>query len=140
MSLLDFLHPNYWLSLRIPYVGSGAGRILFVFFAVMIITGIIIRILGANRKKTHRKLAKLLKQIAVLLLTMGIIGVILYFFSYEEIRFLGARFWYTVWLLSTLIWTGVIVYYAKKKVPGMLIEEKEKLEREKYLPRRKKKK
>ena len=140
MSIIDYLHPNYWLSLHIPHVSSGAGRLLFVFFSLMVIVGVVVRVMSANRKKTHRRMSVLLSRVSVLLLTMGIIGAVLYFFSYEEARFLGSRFWYPVWILSTLIWTGLITYYTKKKVPGMLIEEKERLEREKYLPGRKKKK
>ena len=49
---------------------------------------------------------------------MGILGLMLFFFSFEEIPLLGARFWYLIWALGVGVWVALIVRYVVKVIPA----------------------
>jgi len=75
-----------------------------------------------------------------MLISMGLFGLVLYFLSFEGIPFLGARFWYPVWLVSVLGWGAWIFYYARVTIPERRKQSGARKHIDKYLPRRKKKK
>ena len=65
---------------------------------------------------------------------MGVIGLLLAFMSYENVRFLGDRFWYALWMVGLLAWVLWIAWYALKRLPAMREAERARREKEKYLP------
>lgn len=71
---------------------------------------------------------------------MGIIGLVLFFFSYERIPFLGMRVWFIVWGLGLVAWIITSVIYACKTVPCLRRQAAAKEEQMKYFPKGKKKK
>ena len=62
----------------------------------------------------------------------------LYFFSFERIRFFGAKFWYVVWFIIAAIWFSYLLK-AFKKVPEIKEQAVQNKEKYKYFPPRKKK-
>lgn len=138
MSFLEFLNPINWFSLTIPNV-DGPGRFLFVFFAVLFIAGIVVRMNATKLRKIKKHFSKFLTSLATLFLTMSSLGGLLYFFSYERVRFFGARFWYPVWVIAFVIWLVLVIIYVKRKIPAFEHADKKQAEINKYLPSRKKK-
>ena len=122
-----------WLTVDVPDTTSLAWRVAFGLFAVLFLAGIAVRI-AVSRAKDRSRLP-LLRRIAKLCIAMGTIGLVLGFFSFENIRLLGARFWYPVWVIGALVWAAFIVKYAMRELPAMNAAAKERQEKEKYLPK-----
>lgn len=103
----------------------------------MLILGAIIRMV-ATRRTEDRHVTATFNRVGRMGVTMGIIGLIIYFFTYQEIPFLGSRFWYLFWGVGCVIWIMSIVHYVKKIIPEERQREVELFERSKYLPGKKK--
>lgn len=134
--LRPLLHPSYWLTLEPPAVYSGSGRAYVLLFVGMLVASVVIRRFHVSRAK-DRPQAEVFRRVASMLAWMGVVGGVLFFFSYEQIRMMGARFWYLVWLLGVAAWTAAIVRYAKRDVPNARMRDEERRARDKYLPNRK---
>lgn len=129
-----FLQPSYWLTLSAPEVVGWLGNVVLAVFVVMLVAGIVGRIV-VDRKSTDRYQREIGGRIASMLITMGILGAILFFFSFERIQLFGARFWYPVWILATVVWTGFIVRYVKRDIPAQKVRAQRLHAQSKYLPR-----
>ncbi|MBI5793738.1 hypothetical protein HZA87_01450 [Candidatus Uhrbacteria bacterium] len=133
-----FLQPTYWLTMNPPEVGGLLGSVTFVVFVFVFILGIVGHLV-ADRRGSDRFMREVGHKIATLFVVMGLLGVLLFFFSFEEIRLFGARFWYLVWAIGLLMWVFLIFRYVKWTVPTMRERETLRHANQKYLPGRKKK-
>ncbi len=124
----------YWLTLQPPEVGGLLGGLVFGLFVLFLVFGIIGRIV-VDRKGDDRYKRDVGSRISSLLVTMGLLGVILFFFSFEGIQLFGARFWYPLWVLATLVWVFFLVRYVKRDIPAKREREERLREQGKYLPR-----
>ena len=129
--------PSYWFTLDPPAVWTGAGSSLAVIFVGMLVASVVVRRMKLPQA-TDRHQANVYRRVISLLFTMGLVGLILFFFSFQEIRLFGARFLYLVWIAGTAWWAIAIARYAKLDVPEARARETARREREKYLPKRKK--
>ncbi len=130
----SFFQPMYWLTLQPPEVGGLLGGLVFGLFVLFLVFGIIGRIV-VDRKGDDRYKRDVGSRISSLLVTMGLLGVILFFFSFEGIQLFGARFWYPLWVLATLVWVFFLVRYVKRDIPAKREREERLREQGKYLPR-----
>jgi hypothetical protein len=135
--LRPLLSPSYWFTLNPPAVWQGAGRSLVVIFLGMVVASIVIRRMKLPRAK-DRYQAAMYRRLADMLSTMGGVGVALFFFSFQQIRLLGARPLYVLWVIGLIVWIALIVRYVKKIAPADRAREIERREKEKYLPGRRK--
>lgn len=133
----SFLLPSYWFSLQLPEVTRGPGFVFLIIFLVLLIVGLVLRAI-AMQKQNEKYGAMIVRRFVSLCFTMAVLGLFLSFFGFERVRFFGARFWYPIWVVITVLWFGLNVWFMKKRVPGMRMKEKERLEREKYMPGKKK--
>ena len=130
----SFFQPSYWLTLSAPEVGGVLGTLVFAVFVVSFVLGLVGRIV-VDRKSTDRYKRDIGSRIAGLLMTMGILGAVLFFFSFERIQLFGARFWYPVWALATVVWVAFIVRYALRDIPAKKAHAQRLHAQSKYLPR-----
>ena len=137
--MLSFFRPMYWLTMNPPQVGGLLGNVVFLVFVLCVVLGIIGHIV-TDRHKKDRYVRQIGKRISTLLVTMGILGVLLYFFSFEGIRLFGARFWYPVWMIITAVWVLLIIRFVKKDIPQAQQQTQARKAVTKYLPHRKIKK
>lgn len=117
-----------------PEVGGLLGTITFILFIAFFIFGIVGRIV-ADRKGDDRHVRDIGNRISTLLVTMGVIGMILFFFSFEQIDLFGARFWYPTWVVTVLVWTFFIVRYVKRDIPAKKSRSEKLRAHAKYLPK-----
>jgi len=129
-------HLDFWTNLQPAALSTVFERGFFFLFALLIIFGSLSRILSRSRKDDYL-LVKAYRYLGQLLLTMGVLGMLWFFFSFEEIYFFGARFWFLVWLLVSLAWLGWIIRYVKVTVPRMRQMGAAKKDSNKYLPKKK---
>lgn len=134
-NLQPLVSPSFWFDLTPTAMSPLFDKMFFVLFALLVITASAARMVADNRleDKYHKIIALRAANIA---LTTGILGFIIYFLTYEEIQFLGARFWFLVLLLGVIIAVVRLLRYAKKDVPAKRKHEQSKAEVNKYLPRR----
>jgi prepilin signal peptidase PulO-like enzyme (type II secretory pathway) len=62
-----------------------------------------------------------------------IIGIVFFFFNYQQVPFLSARFWLAIWAILIIIWLFYLIKKLKK-IPKEKEKIKEKENFNKYLP------
>jgi hypothetical protein len=131
-----FLTPSFWFSLQAVSIVAGAGRILLFLFLAMVLSGVTARIRA--RGIADRFAKTVWRRAARLLVAMGLLGLVFAFFGYEDVQFLGARFWYLAWFAVTALWAASIARYALRVAPVERLSDAERRARDKYLPPSKK--
>ncbi|MBM5789873.1 hypothetical protein FJZ23_02175 [Candidatus Parcubacteria bacterium] len=133
-----FFDASAWFTFAPAQVGGTSGRIIFGVFLLLFVLGLVARMVALHKTQDHH-LRELGLRVGSLCITMGVLGVLLSFFSYERIRLFGARFWYLLWLIGLIVWAAFLARYAYKTVPMLKAREVEQEERRKYLPSRRRK-
>ncbi len=124
--LLDL---NFWFALRPTAPSDQTTIFLAIGFAVFLALAIVCGAM-AKTKKQNPPLIKLLRKLKKMFSTMGLVGFVVLFFSYEQIYLLGSRFWFLFWFIGLVVWAVFVILYAVKKMP----KEKNELEKkQKYL-------
>lgn len=135
IDLTPILNPSFWLNLTPVGLSPVFERAFFLAFSGLILFGAVARIVAKN-KKDDRYLVQTYQKLASMLVTMGFVGMGIFFFTYEEIYLFGARFWYILWLVGLVAWAVNIVRYAKVVVPKAKEEATNKATFNKYIPKR----
>jgi hypothetical protein len=134
---MEFFKPTYWFTMNAPEVGGLLGTIVFAVFVVCFVLGIVGHLV-AERKGSDRFVREVGHRISTLLVVMGLLGVLLFFFSFEGIRMFGARFWYPLWGLGFLVWLFFLARSARG-IPQVREREAQRRANQKYIPPRHKK-
>ncbi|HBR80811.1 MAG: hypothetical protein UX09_C0031G0005 [Candidatus Uhrbacteria bacterium GW2011_GWE2_45_35] len=138
MDFTTILQPKYWLSLTPAPLSSLSEKLLLAFFTMVFVVGIVLRFVE-RRKNISRFKARAFYLASQLGLTMGAVGLLIFFFSFENVRLFGARFWYLFWVIGVVVWLVYILRDYYKVSPKKLQNEEKRRQREKYLPKKKKK-
>ncbi len=120
-----------------PEVTGTLGTVVFILFVLCFVLGIVGRIV-TDRKEQDRFKREIGGRISTLLISMGFLGLLLFFFGFERVQFFGARFWYPVWLLITGVWAYYIVRYVRVEIPAVKARSASRLAAGAYLPKSKK--
>lgn len=121
-----------------PEVNGALGTIVFVVFLLFFVFGIVGRVV-TDRRGGDRLVKKMGGKISTLFLTMGLAGIVLFFFSFESVQLFGARLWYPLWVIATLIWVFFVLRFIKRDVPKMREMALQRQTRDQYLPGRSRK-
>lgn len=136
MDLRPLFQPSFWFDLTPVSLSPFFERLFFVVFALFVIGGATLRIVARNN--TMDKYVRIAVQKgARIALGFGIVGFVMYFFTFEEIQFFGARFWFLLWMTALVIAVVRLVRFVKKEVPQLRHRDQSRVEANKYLPRRK---
>jgi len=128
----DLIFSGRLFTLRPPVMQVKTIIILAVFFGLCVALGLACKVLV---KKTRDGLKiKSLRQLFYLFVAMGILGFVYLFFAWQKITLLAGRFWLLIWLVTVIIWLGVIGRYMFFKAPKIRNEIEEKRKFEKYVP------
>jgi len=130
------LDPAAWFTLRSAEVGGLSGKFIFGFFVLLFVLGIVCRIVSSH-KTEDRYMRGLGERLGVMFLTMGFLGVLLYFFSFERISLFGARFWYVLWTAGLIVWITRLIRVAMVTIPQEKKRAQQQAEQQKYFPGRK---
>ncbi|HPN14494.1 MAG TPA: hypothetical protein PLF71_00030 [bacterium] len=134
--MMNLLSLSFWFQLQPPMFLGWIGTVLLIVFSLMAVIGLAVKIYGAKSSlEKYRKRA--VQKAGSLLLTMGLAGLMFYFFTYERLPILSMRIWLMVWLGVLVLWTWSIYQFIKIEIPRVeaLRQEREKLE--KWLPKKK---
>lgn len=127
---------NFWFRLQPIALSPSFSRAFFIAFAALIVFGAVATMV-ARKRKEDMFLVRIYRKISTMLTAMGWLGMLLLFFSYEELYLLGARFWFLAWGIGFLVWIGSIVLYAQVSVPRQREQFQSKSSANEYLPRKK---
>ena len=128
MKITDIINKNFLFS-DMSIGNSKTFLIILIAFFVLIVAGI----LTGMAKKMHRPLKS---RFFNFFLTIGITGVILMFFRFESIPYIGSRFVLILWGLVALVWYFDIFFYSIFKMPKELKKVKSDEIYKKYLPKK----
>ena len=132
MKIADLINKNF-LFTDLSIGNSKTFFIILIAFVVLIIAGILTKM----AKKMHKPLKS---RFFNFFLTIGITGVVLMFFRFESIAYIGSRFILILWGLVAIIWYLDIFVYSLFKMPKELKRVKSDEIYKKYLPKKKKEK
>ena len=134
--LKAIIKPSYWLTHQHP-VPEFWVYFLGALFGLILILAIVSFFLSMKRiyMKPVRTLFAKLSGWAWF---ASIFGFFLLFCSVQQVGYLSARIFYIIWFIVSAIWLSSVIKYGIKDVPMRIQQRKEKEEREKYLPKKKK--
>ena len=120
---------SYILETTPPAVGLY--KYLAIAFGIFILTAFILIVKSKNKEEIWKSLyAKIIN----LLIFSGAFGLMLIFFRFEGIPYLGSRLFLLVLLLGLIIWSATIIWYRFKILPKKIKEYQKRKAFEKYLP------
>jgi len=137
MDFQPLLKLNYWFDQRPPALEQSFQTFFFYFFAVLVVLALIITIVVRKKKKEDPWVARGFQKISSWCLSMGIAGLVIFFFSFERLPFLSMRIWFVAWLIGAIVWAVFIVKYFIKTVPQEKRKIKDKENLQKYIPGKK---
>ena len=135
LNLIKFFNLSYLFDLR-PSIYASTVYFLLAVFGALIVLSLLIKIIE-QKFKPQQFLKKLFQKYFSLFLTMGLVGLALLWFRYENAAVLSARFWLLVWALAFVIWLVNIFQYQLKIVPPAREKSEQKKIFQKYLPKKK---
>ncbi len=137
MTLPPLLTIQYWFTLSPKPFLPWVEWILLIGFSILIVLGIAAHVVRA--KSSWDKLRRRIwGKAGSALITLGLCGLLLYGFYYENISFLDLRAFYLLWLAGSAVWAWDIYRYAKVTVPAIYKKQQERAGYEKWLPKKKK--
>lgn len=128
---------DYWFMMQPLMFVGWASVVLLVLFTAMTVLGIagIVYGMKANLDKFLRRAVE---RSGSLLVTMGLVGLMLYFFAYERVPMLSMRIWYIMWLAILGFWAWGIWRYVRVEIPAKREMKAERDRLNKWLPKAKK--
>ncbi|OGH88761.1 MAG: hypothetical protein A3J93_01570 [Candidatus Magasanikbacteria bacterium RIFOXYC2_FULL_42_28] len=131
MSFTNLLTWSYWFTQ--PFTARGvAFTVLVVLFLFFVLLGLSAKI--GRAYKSEKWLNEILRRIGNFGLTMGVLGLIWFFFRQERVTFLSWRFWLLFWIIGVIFWGYKIIWYAIVRVPKIKTESQNRVAQGKYLP------
>jgi hypothetical protein len=133
----SLLNLSYWFSLRpIPFVPA-MERGLIIGFGIIFLLGVgaFLLLLKHGKTKTQKRI---IQRFANTLTWIGILGALLWSFTYEGVMIFSMRFFFiplAVWFCWDLVW---LYRFLRIEVPRREQMMREREQKNKWLPKRKK--
>ena len=136
MTLPPILTPGYWFTpTPVPFMPI-VDTALLVTFSVLFIVGIlalVLRIRGRMDKLMRRAVIRA----GMALFSTGLVGLILYAFSYERVPYLSMRILFFLWAVWFVCWAYRLFRHVTTDIPAVRAEQMERNQFNKWLPKRK---
>lgn len=129
-----FFNPPYLFELR-PYTYPSTIKLMLIFFVLMAIAGIALKI-WQKMEKMEKYRNKLLQKYFSFLTIMSVWGFLITWLRYERVHILSGRFWLAIWLTASGWWLYTIIKYQLKVVPQAQKQAENRKMFQKYLPKK----
>ena len=129
MKITNLFKIDYWTDLRPRYFDENVAYFLIAAFIAILIATVIIFFL----KRRSGIYKRILSRVYSLLLSNLVVGALLFFFRFELVPFLSARFWAGIWAIVVITWIYFIIKEAKK-IPAKRKAFEMEQEKNKYIP------
>ncbi len=124
----------YWFDLTPVRMSPPLEIGFLVLFLLMIVLGLSFRIMKKTRQDKFER--TVFERATNLHLTLGLLGLLWLFLTFEEISIFGSRFWFLILVGLFVAFMLRLYRYRKFHVPQLRLLEQSKAEANKYLPRR----
>lgn len=125
---------SFWTQNR---PGDLSFKFEVVFVVILVICYglyVVSKILQSKLMKQNNKIYAIYwSMMARMFLVIGVTFTILFFMRAEAVPYLGARYWLLLWAVWAITWLVYLVWYYYKKIPKLVKERIERLEKQKYL-------
>jgi hypothetical protein len=135
---MSYLKPlitlSFWFNTNPPPFIAPIMIGLGILLIIILGAGIVEKWFAYN-KRSNPPLHRILSRLGRAEIAIALIGLFLYFVSYEQTPVASARFWWLILFVAAVVWKVYIVRDITKRYP---VEKKafaERLAREKYLPK-----
>ncbi len=132
-----FLDYKYWLNLHPVALGPDLVTGILSFFAWFIVAAVILWLAARSLKKKQPRYGQLARKFASPLFGAGVMGMLLLFFSYEQVPVLGMRLWFLLLCLYFLFEIGRLANYVVIDFPHLRHEDMERARLMKYMSKKK---
>ncbi len=126
----------YWFSSNPGFLSDQTATGFAVFFSLFFIAWFLL-IRQEKIRASSKPKRIILEKIKTLLLTMGVCGYMLLFFSYQAVPILSMRFLFLLWGLCAVLWAYLIWNFTATEIPLMRDEIQKKEQLAKYTLRKK---
>lgn len=116
----QFFEASYWFTANPGFLSEATAIGFFIFFTVCAGSGVVL-FLHPKFRQLDKPQRLLISKARAGLITMGSIGYILLFFSYEAVPLLSMRFLFLLWGLGALLWAYLVWHFAATQL-SLLIE------------------
>ncbi len=126
----NLLSLSFWFNLRPPTMLEIFNTLFLVFLVILLILSII----AFYFKKKKRLYKSFWLKFYDFTASNLMIGLLLFFFSWQAVPFLSARFWLVLWFVLILAWLYFLIKHLRK-IPKRKEEAEKKKSFDKYIPR-----
>jgi hypothetical protein len=126
-----FLTTDFWFNISAGELEPPFQKILIGVTIIFLILAIILVFL--KKKNQNSFYYKTINSFHLFFIVNFVIGLFLFFFTYQGILFLSSRFWFLIWVLSMLLWLNSIRLITVK-IPNIKENAKNKADYNKYIP------
>lgn len=133
---MNLLSLNFWFQIQPPMFLYWTGLVMLVVFTVMILVGLFARIY-AVKSNLEKLVRRAVSRTGTMLLTMGLVGWLLYGLVYESVPILSMRIWLLAWLICLGIWIWSIMRYVRVEIPAKKEMAAERERMNKWIPKKK---
>ncbi|MBN1585364.1 hypothetical protein JW899_03290 [Candidatus Uhrbacteria bacterium] len=129
-----FLDYRYWINTRPVPLGPSLVSGFLLFFCWFLAAALVLFLLYRLYRKGDGLRAGIFRRFAGILTNVGLIGLLILFFAYEQAPVLGMRLWFLVLVAYFLVRLGQLVVYVIRDYPRRkaIIAERRRIR--KYLP------
>lgn len=127
----NFFTLSYWFNIRAGALHAGMQSFLIFFILILVI--LVILFSYYKKQKGKGFYYKLLDNLQSFSVANLIIGAFLLFFTYQEVLFLSARFWFLLWFALMIFWLYHI-FKISKEIPKIKEKAQKEKEFKKYIP------
>jgi hypothetical protein len=121
---------KFWLSLRPPQILPIYQKVFVGIILLLLVFSIVSYFFGFKKKGLY---ASFWRSFYSFSLSNFFIGLFIFFFNYELIPFLSARFWFLLWAIIMLIWL-FFIFKSLAKIPEKKKKIAEENEYKRYIP------
>lgn len=129
---------SYWFSLSPQPFAPWADRFVLVLMLLLVGVGLCAYAVASSRRLKEKDDRRVMRRVGACTIWAGIVGLILYAFTWMFVPLFSMRFWYVVWFASFAWWGYTIARFALKELPARHAGDAERIAYEKWLPRPKK--
>ncbi len=133
----NLLTLSFWFSLYPPALTPWATRVMLVIFMALFIVGIVGKIYSI-KTKLEKWTRRAVDKASGMLITMGVLGLMLFMFAYEQIPVLSMRFGYIIWFIILGIWLYFLYKFIYIEIPKQRKLKEAREHVDKWLPKPKK--
>ncbi len=132
----NLLTLKLWFNLYPPAMQSWILYFFLVVFSLFLLLGILgkVYLLKAKIEKLYRRA---FSKIGNMLIIMGLAGLSLWVFAYEQIPVLSMRFFYIIWFACLLVWIYFLYKYIFIEIPKLIQFKKMREQENKWIPKSK---